>query len=389
MRRLLTALAATAATVAALLAVPAAAHAESNGGVRILPLGDSITDGFNVPGGYRINLWRALAAAGHPADFVGSQFNGPADLPDHDHEGHPGWRIDQVDASAAAWVSSTAPRSVLVHLGTNDVIQGYDLGNAPARLSALIDHVRAAAPGADVFVASIIPLADAGREAAANAFNATIPGIVNAKGTRVHFVDMHAALNTGDLADGVHPARAGYDKMAARWASALAAVPGSAGDDGAPATLPSGSYVSLRATTACCTTRYVRHMNGLGYTEAVSSGSDQLLKQDATWRVVPGLAGGCYSLQSRNYPAYYLRHQNGRAKISADDGTALMRADATWCARTSPGGVRLASWNFPGSYLRHINAELWLATPGGGAAQDNAGSLVPDITWAVAAPWAP
>ncbi|WP_432839122.1 AbfB domain-containing protein [Dactylosporangium sp. CA-092794] len=388
-RRLLSALAATAATVAALLAVPTAAHAESNGGVRILPLGDSITDGFNVPGGYRINLWRALAAAGHPVDFVGSQFNGPSDLPDHDHEGHPGWRIDQVDANATAWVSSTAPRSVLIHLGTNDVIQNYDLANAPARLSALVDHVRAAAPAADVFVASIIPLSDAGREASANSFNATIPGIVAGKGAKVHFVDMHAALNTGDLADGVHPTRAGYDKMAARWADALAAVPGSAGDDGAPVSLPVNTNVSLRATTACCTNRYARHQNGLGYTEVVTSASDALLKNDATWRIVPGLAGGCYSLQSRNYPTYYLRHQNGRVKISQDDGTALTRADATWCGRSAPGGVRLASWNFPGSYLRHINSELWLATPGGTATQDNAASLVPDITWALTTPWAP
>ncbi|WP_433047639.1 AbfB domain-containing protein [Dactylosporangium sp. CS-033363] len=51
--------------------------------------------------------------------------------------------------------------------------------------------------------------------------------------------------------------------------------------------------------------------------------------------------------------------------------------------------MRLASWNFPGSYLRHINSELWLATPGGSATQDNPNSLVPDITRSVAAPWAP
>ncbi|MFI5910873.1 AbfB domain-containing protein [Dactylosporangium sp. NPDC051541] len=386
---LLTVLAATAATVAALLVAPAAAHAESNGGVRVMPLGDSITDGFNVPGGYRMNLWRALANAGHPVDFVGSQFNGPADLPDHDHEGHPGWRIDEVDANASAWVGGTAPRSVLIHLGTNDVIQNYNLSGAPARLSGLIDKVRAAAPNADVFVASIIPLADAAREANASAFNAALPGIVAGKGAKVHFVDMHAALTPGDLADGVHPTRGGYDKMAARWASAMAAVPGSAGDDGNATTLPANSYISLRATTACCTTRYVRHQNGLGYTEVVSAAGDALLKQDATWKVVAGLAGGCYSLQSRNFPAYYLRHQNGRVKISADDGTALTRADATWCPKTGSGGVRLASWNFPGSYLRHINAELWLATPGGTAAQDGTGSFVPDITWAVASPWAP
>ncbi len=43
-----------------------------------MPLGDSITEGTQVPGGYRIGLWQRLAAAGYRNDFVGSQFNGPA-----------------------------------------------------------------------------------------------------------------------------------------------------------------------------------------------------------------------------------------------------------------------------------------------------------------------
>ena len=60
--------------------------AESNGGVRVMPLGDSITDGFNVPGGYRINLWQKFVTGGYRIDFVGSQFNGPASLGDHDHQ---------------------------------------------------------------------------------------------------------------------------------------------------------------------------------------------------------------------------------------------------------------------------------------------------------------
>lgn len=67
-----------------------AAAAESNGGVRVMPLGDSITEGTQVPGGYRIGLWQRLSAAGYRVDFVGTQFNGPATLGDHDHEGHPG-----------------------------------------------------------------------------------------------------------------------------------------------------------------------------------------------------------------------------------------------------------------------------------------------------------
>ncbi|HEX7303800.1 AbfB domain-containing protein [Lentzea sp.] len=365
-----------------------AAAAESNGGTRILPLGDSITDGFNVPGGYRITLWRSLANAGHLADFAGTGSNGPADLPDHDHEGHSGWRIDQIDAIATGVVRDTAPRTVLLHIGTNDVVQDHDLPGAPARLSALVDRVLAAAPNADVFVSSIIPLSDPVRESRAAAYNATIPDMVRGKGPRVHFVDMHAALTTADLADGVHPTRGGYDKMAARWAGALAAVPGAAGDDGAPVTLPVGPR-SLRVTTPGYTDRYARHRNSLGYTEHVDAASSALLKSDATWRVVPGLAGGCQSLESRNFPGHHLRHQNGRVKISTDDGTALTRGDATWCARSAPTGVRLSSWNFPGSYLRHVNGELWLATPGGPNPQDTAASLVPDLAWSADAPWAP
>src|SRR5690242_1582484 len=72
---------------------PAAAIAESNGGVRVMPLGDSITHGTQVPGGYRIGLWQSLVNARYRVDFVGTQFNGPGNLGDHDHEGRPGWRI--------------------------------------------------------------------------------------------------------------------------------------------------------------------------------------------------------------------------------------------------------------------------------------------------------
>jgi lysophospholipase L1-like esterase len=224
----------------------AAAHsgpvaAESNGGVRVMPLGDSITEGTQAPGGYRIGLWQRSAGAGYRVDLVGSRFNGPAGLGDHDHEGHPGWRIDQIDANVVAWLRTYAPRTVLLHIGTNDVLQNRDLAGAPARLSALVDRITAAAPGAEVFVATITPLANPGQEAAVRAFNATIPGMVASKaaaGKRVHLVDMHAAVTTADLVDGVHPTATGYDKMAAAWYATLRSVPGSIGDPGGPAGRP-------------------------------------------------------------------------------------------------------------------------------------------------------
>ena len=232
-RGVLGAVSVVAALAAATLLAIGPASAESNGGVRVMPLGDSITEGTQVPGGYRIGLWQRLGSNGFRVDLVGSQFNGPASLGDHDHEGHPGWRIDQIDANIVGWLQNFTPRSVLLHIGTNDVLQNFNLSTAPNRLSTLIDHVTNTAPNADVFVAQIIPLSNAGQDSAARTFNAAIPGIVQSKvnaGKHVHLVDMHSALTTADLTDGIHPTAGGYDKMAASWFSALRSVPGSIGN---------------------------------------------------------------------------------------------------------------------------------------------------------------
>ncbi|WP_261965178.1 ricin-type beta-trefoil lectin domain protein [Dactylosporangium matsuzakiense] len=218
-----------AAVAGAVMHAPAAA-AESNGGVRVMPLGDSITEGTQVPGGYRIGLWQRLAAGGYRVDFVGSQYNGPSSLGDHDHEGHPGWRIDQIDANITGWLRTSTPRTVLLHIGTNDILQNSNVSGAPGRLSTLIDHIIAAAPNAEIFVATIIPLGNAGQESAARTFNAAIPGIVQSRanaGKHVHLVDMHSVVTTAELIDGVHPTAGGYDKMAAAWYTALRSVPGS------------------------------------------------------------------------------------------------------------------------------------------------------------------
>ncbi|MEU1606861.1 cellulose binding domain-containing protein [Micromonospora matsumotoense] len=227
--------AALVAVVATGSVVTAPASAESNGGVRVMPLGDSITDGFNVPGGYRIELWQRLVADGYRVDFVGSMFNGPSNLGDHDHEGHSGWTISQVDANVVNWLRTTTPRTVLLHIGTNDM---YNASGAPARLSTLIDKITSTAPNADVFVATIIPRN--GTESAVRTFNAAIPGIVQSKvsaGKRVHLVDMFSAVGTADLADGIHPNATGYRKMATTWYNALRAVPGSLGGN-TPTTPP-------------------------------------------------------------------------------------------------------------------------------------------------------
>ncbi len=230
-RRLLLAVTLCIALAGGAAATSAPATAESNGGTRVMPLGDSITEGYPGGGGYRVGLWQRLAQNGYTTDFVGSAFNGPGSLWDHDHEGHGGWRIDQIDANVVNWVRTYQPRTVLLHIGTNDITQNRDLANAPARLASVIDKITSTSPQTDVFVATLIPVSFA--DSQVRAYNSAIPGIVSSRaaaGKKVHLVDMYRALTTADLGDGVHPNATGYDKMAAAWFTALRAVPGSIGN---------------------------------------------------------------------------------------------------------------------------------------------------------------
>ncbi|MEV0646656.1 AbfB domain-containing protein [Phytomonospora sp. NPDC050363] len=159
-----------------------------------------------------------------------------------------------------------------------------------------------------------------------------------------------------------------------------------------PVTLPVNTRRSFQVTTSGHTEKYLRHAGSLAYTEVVNAASSALLKSDATYTVRAGLAGsGCYSFESVNYPGQYLRHQDSRVRNSPDDGSALMRADATWCAQSGAtgGGVSLEAYNQPGSYLRHYNSEVWITNGSGGAAYNSPALWAADSTWNITTPWAP
>ncbi|MFG1897888.1 AbfB domain-containing protein [Micromonospora zamorensis] len=160
----------------------------------------------------------------------------------------------------------------------------------------------------------------------------------------------------------------------------------------APVALPVNTRRSLQVTTPGFTNRYLRHQDSLAYTEVVAAASPSLLKADATYTIRAGLAdAGCYSFESVNFPGQYLRHQNSRVRNSPDDGSALLRADATWCARVglTGSGVSLESYNFRGRYLRHYNSEVWLSNGTGGDAYNTPTLWTADSTWNIASPWAP
>jgi lysophospholipase L1-like esterase len=201
--------------------------------VRVMPLGDSITQGGSI-GGYRLDLGTKLRNAGRTVDLVGSLTDGPGSMPDRNHEGHPGWTIAQIDANVVNWLRTYTPRTILLHIGTNDMY-GSDPAGAPRRLSALVDKITSQAPAADVFVSTIIPIRFA--DATVRNYNSAIVPLLRAKaaaGKRVHVVDMYPAVPISDLPDGIHPNAAGYSKMATVWFNALSSVPGSIGDPQQP-----------------------------------------------------------------------------------------------------------------------------------------------------------
>jgi len=195
------------------------------GPIRIMPLGDSLTDGFNVNGGYRIDLWTMLAAAHHSVDFVGSRHNGVPGLADKDHEGHPGWRIDELAGGVTPWLLAYRPQIVLLLIGTNDMVQNFDVAGAPSRLSALIDQIRTAVPDAAIVVSSLPRVSDAATLARIQAYNSQIPGIVASKGSKVSYVNAFAAIEPVHLAaDGTHLTHNGYGKLATVWYPTVDAI---------------------------------------------------------------------------------------------------------------------------------------------------------------------
>jgi acyl-CoA thioesterase-1 len=208
-----------------MLLVPAACADDVQTRTRIMPLGDSITDGYEIPGGYRIELWRMLAARDFTVDFVGSERNGPDSLPDKDHEGHNGWLIDQIHASVRTWLPRYRPDVVLLLIGTNDMWQHYRVANAPARLGALIDEIHALRPASRILVSTLPPAGPPLFNRRVAKYNAAIRQVVSSRaaaGRPVSLVDAGGRLTRVDLADGVHPNAVGYRKLAQAWGAALA-----------------------------------------------------------------------------------------------------------------------------------------------------------------------
>jgi lysophospholipase L1-like esterase len=221
--------------------------------VKIMPLGDSITEGNSsgaVPDdadhwiAYRKTLRLALQAAGLNVDFVGSQEGGgliaPLEFTDTQHEGHNGFTAGDIAGNIDAWLLAGQPEVVLLHIGTNDLTSGIvNVDTLVNQVAGILNKIDTYDPDATVILARIInrscdaaPCTDADDIQNTTNFNIKLQAMAEARiaaGDKIIVVnqendagiDYRSQGAGGDMYDHLHPFQTGYDKMASVWLSAL------------------------------------------------------------------------------------------------------------------------------------------------------------------------
>jgi lysophospholipase L1-like esterase len=210
----------------------------ATGACKIMPFGDSITQGFNVAGGYRAPLFHLALEANRQITFVGSANDYSVPTVDgmtfpRNHEGHGGFTIEGNNGIArfvATSIPAYEPDIITLMIGTNDINGNNNLPDAPNRLGKLLDSIFMRDPNILVVLAQIVPSRTDGTNNAIKTYNAAMPALVSsrvAQGQHIVLVDMYTAFTKDAnykqsvLADNLHPNQAGYDLMADVWFDAL------------------------------------------------------------------------------------------------------------------------------------------------------------------------
>jgi lysophospholipase L1-like esterase len=210
----------------------------ATGACKIMPFGDSITQGYNVPGGYRAPLFHLALAASRNITFVGSAADYSVPTVDgvmfpKNHEGHGGYTIEGNNGIAqfvSTSIPSYKPNIITLMIGTNDINGNNNVADAPNRLGNLLDSIFMRDANILVVLAQIVPTANDGTNNAVKAYNAALPNVVSARvssGKHVVLVDMYTAFTKDAnykqslLGDNLHPNQTGYNLMADVWFQAL------------------------------------------------------------------------------------------------------------------------------------------------------------------------
>ncbi|MCA9743321.1 MAG: T9SS type A sorting domain-containing protein [Deferribacteres bacterium] len=195
---------------------------------KIMPLGNSITMGIGSTGdntGYRKPLYNRLKT-NYSVNFVGSLQDGSGF--DSDHEGHPGWKADQIRSNIGNWVNNSDPDMVIFHIGTNDISANRSTQDIINDIDVTMSQIWNHNSNIHIFLCSILPRTDA-KNSNTVTLNDAIVNLVNQrKGSNpVTHVDQYNVIASvanwqGSLMDDyLHPNDSGYQLMADRFYSIM------------------------------------------------------------------------------------------------------------------------------------------------------------------------
>jgi len=205
---------------------------------RIMPIGDSITEASGSRDSYRRPLWHLLNDAGLDIEFVGSRSgnrDGQVPNPDFDteHEGHWGWRADQIITGAYGKVGLSelldryTPDIVLIHLGSNDIFQGEATGDVISDIRNIVRVLIRANPDIAILIAQLIPVANDTINMHINKLNSALANLPQELdlADQLIIVNQNDGFISGrDSYDGIHPNLRGEEKMASVWFDQLKKV---------------------------------------------------------------------------------------------------------------------------------------------------------------------
>lgn len=231
--------------------------------VRVMPLGDSLTEGGGIGGhvSYRAALFNRLKDEGYRVDFVGTQKDPVPGVADPDNEGHGGFTIGpdtdryctrsqdgtyscqdstfNVYDHVEGWLTDVKPDVVLLLVGVNDnfvdvvqpgtdgIVRTQAPSDAPEKLAALVGKIRRASPQATVIVASLVPTERDAVWPAVPRLRSTAISLAALSDGHIRFADLASVvLDPQDYApdDQIHLSASGAAKVAEAWLVPLRSV---------------------------------------------------------------------------------------------------------------------------------------------------------------------
>ena len=244
----------------------------NNEPIKIMCVGDSITDGYGIPGSYRKFLYHGLTQKGYNIDMIGSKSGGVAKYTDEttgesweyddDNTGYSTYTIKSYRGRNGIYETlqetnclSQKPDIVILQIGTNNVIDKHDEDDNSKHFETLIDYILQNIPETSVLFVTTIPDLDPNREEVYSWFsnyrhstfytktytdeevqmnveeylkhyNSDITSRVNlrrVKGQNIRAANVNSVITDvkSQLMDGVHPNNKGYKLMGEYWTEVI------------------------------------------------------------------------------------------------------------------------------------------------------------------------